>query len=417
MITNNPKHPEIFLTLLEPYEGFDNLFFELFGEFPKVRIPCKCEQTDEHFMFRERVEEFLDATTGFPKVELLMSENLTGHFHSRVIPSLDGFDYSYEEFETFRNFNYDHPQQGNYWAISSHPFSSRSDLNPYDNDDFYIGKFSQIAAKPEIANLDTNVKRFGGGNVRIQDVEDFERLPDSGYREYQQIEREEGNLTHSELRIVDRLSKTGEAIPYINENFEDLTDEQKVELFEAVDDLLETSANDAAVLSLLKGGYDEAKSFLKSDLVKAIGKAATKVAKSPISIGKGAYNGAKSIAKSLSAEETLKRKKAKIEAEESKKAAREELSKLNQKEKLETQQKGAVKAIEKLNPEKLAKEDTKEQKKKEDADKLANTIKQAVAKLEFNFSTKPIDRAKENLNTEIEAAKEELAKKNGSNNE
>lgn len=213
-----------FLTLVEPYNNVDDLFFSLFKAFPLAVVPTEPEALIE---FKSKLEELLNFAE-MQDVDVLVQDR--NAYQSFRVKSLEDFDYATQYVEhTDKEVTPELPDMGNFWSIANEPFEVNFNA-VYDN------------------ILDPIDQRFTArGDLLPQGQID---LPDSTFDQRHRL----GANNQSELRIVDRLSKYGESFPFLNENGQ-LSDSARAEF----EELLMSEATDEDLLTFLDKGIDAVK--------------------------------------------------------------------------------------------------------------------------------------------------------------
>lgn len=213
-----------FLTLVEPYNNVDDLFFSLFKAFPLAVVPKEPEALIE---FKSKLEELLNFAE-MQDVDVLVQDR--NAYQSFRVKSLEDFDYGTQYVEhTDKEVTPELPDMGNFWSIANEPFEVNFNA-VYDN------------------ILDPIDQRFTArGDLLPQGQID---LPNSTFDQRHRL----GSNNQSELRIVDRLSKYGESFPFLNENGQ-LSDSARAEF----EDLLMSEATDEDLLTFLDKGIDAVK--------------------------------------------------------------------------------------------------------------------------------------------------------------
>lgn len=213
-----------FLTLVEPYNNVDDLFFSLFKAFPLAVVPKEPEALIE---FKSKLEELLNFAE-MQDVDVLVQDR--NAYQSFRVKSLEDFDYATQYVEhTDKEVTPELPDMGNFWSIANEPFEVNFNA-VYDN------------------ILDPIDQRFTArGDLLPQGQID---LPDSTFDQRHRL----GANNQSELRIVDRLSKYGESFPFLNENGQ-LSDSARAEF----EELLLSEATDEDLLTFLDKGIDAVK--------------------------------------------------------------------------------------------------------------------------------------------------------------
>lgn len=213
-----------FLTLVEPYNNVDDLFFSLFKAFPLAVVPTEPEALIE---FKSKLEELLNFAE-MQDVDVLVQDR--NAYQSFRVKSLEDFDYATQYVEhTDKEVTPELPDMGNFWSIANEPFEVNFNA-VYDN------------------ILDPIDQRFTArGDLLPQGQID---LPNSTFDQRHRL----GANNQSELRIVDRLSKYGESFPFLNENGQ-LSDSARAEF----EELLMSEATDEDLLTFLDKGIDAVK--------------------------------------------------------------------------------------------------------------------------------------------------------------
>ena len=213
-----------FLTLVEPYNNVDDLFFSLFKAFPLAVVPTEPEALIE---FKSKLEELLNFAE-MQDVDVLVQDR--NAYQSFRVKSLEDFDYATQYVEhTDKEVTPELPDMGNFWSIANEPFEVNFNV-VYDN------------------ILDPIDQRFTArGDLIPQGQVD---LPNSTFDQRHRL----GSNNQSELRIVDRLSKYGESFPFLNENGQ-LSDSARAEF----EELLLSEATDEDLLTFLDKGIDAVK--------------------------------------------------------------------------------------------------------------------------------------------------------------
>lgn len=213
-----------FLTLVEPYNNVDDLFFSLFKAFPLAVVPTEPEALIE---FKSKLGELLNFAE-MQDVDVLVQDR--NAYQSFRVKSLEDFDYGTQYVEhTDKEVTPELPDMGNFWSIANEPFEVNFNA-VYDN------------------ILDPIDQRFTArGDLIPQGQVD---LPNSTFDQRHRL----GANNQSELRIVDRLSKYGESFPFLNENGQ-LSDSARAEF----EELLMSEATDEDLLTFLDKGIDAVK--------------------------------------------------------------------------------------------------------------------------------------------------------------
>ena len=213
-----------FLTLVEPYNNVDDLFFSLFKAFPLAVVPTEPEALIE---FKSKLEELLTFAE-MQEVDVLVQDR--NAYQSFRVKSLEDFDYGTQYVEhTDKEVTPELPDMGNFWSIANEPFTVDFN-NVYDNIlDPIDHRFTALGDLDPVGRLD---------------------LPNSTFDQRHHL----GANNQSELRIVDRLSKYGESFPFLNENGQ-LSEAARAEF----EELLLSEANDEQLLMFLDKGIDYVK--------------------------------------------------------------------------------------------------------------------------------------------------------------
>lgn len=363
-----------FLTLVEPYNNVDDLFFSLFKAFPLAVVPKEPEALIE---FKSKLEELLNFAE-MQDVDVLVQDR--NAYQSFRVKSLEDFDYATQYVEhTDKEVTPELPDMGNFWSIANEPFEVNFNA-VYDN------------------ILDPIDQRFTArGDLIPQGTVD---LPNSTFDQRHRL----GANNQSELRIVDRLSKYGESFPFLNENGQ-LSDSARAEF----EELLMSEATDEELLQFLDKGID----FLKraSDAT-GVSRVAAGVRDSVIDTAKKA----KDVVKDATVGKVAK--KIKDKAKEKKQAAEKEenLRKRDIKELLDK----AQEELEDINAKKVAqdrlegktKEESDEIKKLADANSAANNAIKTAIEHHENSGANKVAKAQEDVKAEIKAEQKELKAKN-----
>lgn len=368
-----------FLTLVEPYNNVDDLFFSLFKAFPLAVVPTEPEALIE---FKSKLEELLNFAE-MQDVDVLVQDR--NAYQSFRVKSLEDFDYATQYVEhTDKEVTPELPDMGNFWSIANEPFEVNFNA-VYDN------------------ILDPIDQRFTArGDLLPQGQID---LPDSTFDQRHRL----GANNQSELRIVDRLSKYGESFPFLNENGQ-LSDSARAEF----EELLISEATDEDLLAFLDKGIDA---------VKGAGNLAKDAIEGAINIGKkiGDAAGLTVDGKRAKAE----KEQAKLDAERSK-AERENVKEQakvdkikaeNDKEAAKEAIKDATDEVKEVSAEKVAKaqiagedpEKNKDLQQKAEAFKHAEEAKKQAIKAGVN--PRKATNAKAEKTAEIDQAKKEIKEK------
>lgn len=368
-----------FLTLVEPYNNVDDLFFSLFKAFPLAVVPTEPEALIE---FKSKLEELLNFAE-MQDVDVLVQDR--NAYQSFRVKSLEDFDYATQYVEhTDKEVTPELPDMGNFWSIANEPFEVNFNA-VYDN------------------ILDPIDQRFTArGDLLPQGQID---LPDSTFDQRHRL----GSNNQSELRIVDRLSKYGESFPFLNENGQ-LSDSARAEF----EELLMSEATDEDLLTFLDKGIDA---------VKGAGNLAKDAIEGAINIGKkiGDAAGLTVDGKRAKAE----KEQAKLDAERSKaerekvkeQAKTDKIKAENDKEAAKEAIKDATDEVKEVSAEKVAKaqiagEDPKKNddlKQKAEAFSHAEEAKKQAIKAGVN--PRKATNAKAEKTAEIDQAKKEIKEK------
>lgn len=368
-----------FLTLVEPYNNVDDLFFSLFKAFPLAVVPTEPEALIE---FKSKLEELLNFAE-MQDVDVLVQDR--NAYQSFRVKSLEDFDYATQYVEhTDKEVTPELPDMGNFWSIANEPFEVNFNA-VYDN------------------ILDPIDQRFTArGDLLPQGQID---LPDSTFDQRHRL----GANNQSELRIVDRLSKYGESFPFLNENGQ-LSDSARAEF----EELLMSEATDEDLLAFLDKGIDA---------VKGAGNLAKDAIEGAINIGKkiGDAAGLTVDGKRAKAE----KEQAKLDAERSKaerekvkeRAKTDKIKAENDKEAAKEAVKDAADEVKDVSAEKVAKaqiagEDPKKNddlKQKAEAFSHAEEAKKQAIKAGVN--PRKATNAKAEKTAEIDQAKKEIKEK------
>lgn len=368
-----------FLTLVEPYNNVDDLFFSLFKAFPLAVVPKEPEALIE---FKSKLEELLNFAE-MQDVDVLVQDR--NAYQSFRVKSLEDFDYATQYVEhTDKEVTPELPDMGNFWSIANEPFEVNFNA-VYDN------------------ILDPIDQRFTArGDLLPQGQID---LPDSTFDQRHRL----GANNQSELRIVDRLSKYGESFPFLNENGQ-LSDSARAEF----EELLLSEATDEDLLTFLDKGIDA---------VKGAGNLAKDAIEGAINIGKkiGDAAGLTVDGKRAKAE----KEQAKLDAERSK-AEREKVKEQaktdnikaeNDKEAAKEAVKAATDEVKEVSAEKVAKaqiagedpEKNKDLQQKAEAFSHAEEAKKQAIKAGVN--PRKATNAKAEKTAEIDQAKKAIKEK------
>lgn len=368
-----------FLTLVEPYNNVDDLFFSLFKAFPLAVVPKEPEALIE---FKSKLEELLNFAE-MQDVDVLVQDR--NAYQSFRVKSLEDFDYATQYVEhTDKEVTPELPDMGNFWSIANEPFEVNFNA-VYDN------------------ILDPIDQRFTArGDLLPQGQID---LPDSTFDQRHRL----GANNQSELRIVDRLSKYGESFPFLNENGQ-LSDSARAEF----EELLLSEATDEDLLVFLDKGIDA---------VKGAGNLAKDAIEGAINIGKkiGDAAGLTVDGKRAKAE----KEQAKLDAERSKaerekvkeQAKTDKIKAENDKEAAKEAIKDAANEVKDVSAEKVAKaqiagedpEENKDLQQKAEAFSHAEEAKKQAIKAGVN--PRKATNAKAEKTAEIDQAKKAIKEK------
>lgn len=365
-----------FLTLVEPYNNVDDLFFGLFKAFPLAVVPTEPEALIE---FKSKLEELLNFAE-MQDVDVLVQDR--NAYQSFRVKSLEDFDYATQYVEhTDKEVTPELPDMGNFWSIANEPFEVNFNA-VYDN------------------ILDPIDQRFTArGDLLPQGRVD---LPDSTFDQRHRL----GANNQSELRIVDRLSKYGESFPFLNEDGL-LSDSARAEF----EELLMSEATDEDLLQFLDKGIDYVKGAgsMVGNALKAVSDATglTRVAA-------GARDRAIDHVKEK-VDGAIEKTKEKAKAKQAEKDKEEELRKRDIKELLDK----AQEQLNDLNTKKIA-QDKLKGKTKEDSDAIAqkaaadstanDAIRTAIEHKEKSGANN-LAKEQESINSEIKEIVKELKDK------
>lgn len=368
-----------FLTLVEPYNNVDDLFFSLFKAFPLAVVPTEPEALIE---FKSKLEELLNFAE-MQDVDVLVQDR--NAYQSFRVKSLEDFDYATQYVEhTDKEVTPELPDMGNFWSIANEPFEVNFNA-VYDN------------------ILDPIDQRFTArGDLLPQGQID---LPDSTFDQRHRL----GANNQSELRIVDRLSKYGESFPFLNENGQ-LSDSARAEF----EELLMSEATDEDLLAFLDKGIDA---------VKGAGNLAKDAIEGAINIGKkiGDAAGLTVDGKRAKAEKEqakLDAERSKAEREKVKEQAKTDKTKAeNDKEAAKEAIKDAANEVKDVSAEKVAKaqiagedpEENKDLQQKAEAFSHAEEAKKQAIKAGVN--PRKATNAKAEKTAEIDQAKKAIKEK------
>ena len=365
-----------FVTLVEPYNNVDDLFFSLFKAFPLAVVPTEPEALIE---FKSKLEDLLNFAE-IQEVDVLVQDR--NAYQSFRIKSLEDFDYGIQYVvHTDKEVTPELPDMGNFWSIANEPFEVNFNA-VYDN------------------ILDPIDQRFTArGDLLPQGQID---LPDSTFDQRHRL----GSNNQSELRIVDRLSKYGESFPFLNENGQ-LSEAARAEF----EELLLSEANDEQLLMFLDKGIDAIKGAgsMVGGALKAVSDATglTRVAKGArdraINHVKekvdGAIEKSKERAKEKQAEKDKAEELRKRDIKELLDKAQEQLSDLNTKKIAQDKLKGKTK------------EDSKAIAQKAEADSTANNAIRTAIEHKEKSGANSLVKEQEAINSEIKKITKELKDK------
>lgn len=211
------------ISILPPYNGLEHFFVTEFEAFPVVNIP---EDIEDRLDFKDKLINLL-AAAAVNDVDVVIQHGEK----IRIIQSIEEFEFSYNQLkEIHKTENTEALHPGNYWAISSDPFEVSSATNPYDNDVTILPRW----VTPLGGDL--------GGNPEME-------LPPSNFSDKARIP------SGSELRIVDRLAKYGESMPFLNED-----GSLSPQALKDFDEMLSEGEADDALLAFMSKGIEGAKS-------------------------------------------------------------------------------------------------------------------------------------------------------------
>lgn len=368
-----------FLTLVEPYNNVDDLFFSLFKAFPLAVVPTEPEALIE---FKSKLEELLNFAE-MQDVDVLVQDR--NAYQSFRVKSLEDFDYATQYVEhTDKEVTPELPDMGNFWSIANEPFEVNFNA-VYDN------------------ILDPIDQRFTArGDLLPQGQID---LPDSTFDQRHRL----GANNQSELRIVDRLSKYGESFPFLNENGQ-LSDYARAEF----EELLLSEATDEDLLAFLDKGIDA---------VKGAGNLAKDAIEGAINIGKKIGDAAGLTvdgkrAKAEKEQSKLDAERSKAEREKVKEQAKTDKIKAeNDKEAAKEAIKDAANEVKDVSAEKVAKaqiagedpEENKDLQQKAEAFSHAEEAKKQAIKAGVN--PRKATNAKAEKTAEIDQAKKAIKEK------
>ena len=372
----NLNHQTFFVTLVEPYNNVDDLFFSLFKAFPLAEVPTEPEALIE---FKSKLEELLNFAE-MQDVDVLVQDR--NAYQSFRIKSLEDFDYGTQYVEhTDKEVTPELPDMGNFWSIANEPFEVNFN-SVYDN------------------ILDPIDQRFTArGDLIPQGQID---LPDSTFDQRHRL----GSNNQSELRLVDRLSKYGESFPFLNEDGM-LSEAARAEF----EELLLSEANDEQLLMFLDKGIDYVKGA-GSLIGNALKTVSDKTGLSRVADGArdraidhvkekvdGAIEKSKEKAKEKQAEKDKDEELRKRDIKELLDKAQEQLSDLNTKKIAQDKLKGKTK------------EDSKAIAQKAEADSTANNAIRTAIEHKEKSGANSLVKEQEAINAEIKKITKELKDK------
>lgn len=369
-----------FVTLVEPYNNVDDLFFSLFKAFPLAVVPTEPEALIE---FKSKLEDLLNFAE-IQEVDVLVQDR--NAYQSFRIKSLEDFDYGIQYVvHTDKEVTPELPDMGNFWSIANEPFEVNFNA-VYDN------------------ILDPIDQRFTArGDLLPQGQID---LPDSTFDQRHTLGKANTTNNQSELRIVDRLSKYGESFPFLNENGQ-LSEAARAEF----EELLLSEANDEQLLMFLDKGIDAIKGAgsMVGGALKAVSDATglTRVAKGARDRAidhvkekvDGAIEKSKERAKEKQAEKDKAEELRKRDIKELLDKAQEQLSDLNTKKIAQDKLKGKTK------------EDSKAIAQKAEADSTANNAIRTAIEHKEKSGANSLVKEQEAINSEIKKITKELKDK------
>lgn len=365
-----------FVTLVEPYNNVDDLFFSLFKAFPLAVVPTEPEALIE---FKSKLEDLLNFAE-IQEVDVLVQDR--NAYQSFRIKSLEDFDYGIQyAIHTDKEVTPELPDMGNFWSIANEPFEVNFNA-VYDN------------------ILDPIDQRFTArGDLLPQGQID---LPDSTFDQRHRL----GSNNQSELRIVDRLSKYGESFPFLNEDGM-LSEAARAEF----EELLLSEANDEQLLMFLDKGIDYVKGA-GSLIGNALKTVSDKTGLSRVAAGArdraidhvkekvdGAIEKSKEKAKEKQAEKDKDEELRKRDIKELLDKAQEQLSDLNTKKIAQDKLKGKTK------------EDSKAIAQKAEADTTANNAIRTAIEHKEKSGANSLVKEQEAINSEIKKITKELKDK------
>ena len=365
-----------FVTLVEPYNNVDDLFFSLFKAFPLAVVPKEPEALIE---FKSKLEDLLNFAE-IQEVDVLVQDR--NSYQSFRIKSLEDFDYGIQyAIHTDKEVTPELPDMGNFWSIANEPFEVNFNA-VYDN------------------ILDPIDQRFTArGDLIPQGQID---LPDSTFDQRHRL----GSNNQSELRIVDRLSKYGESFPFLNEDGM-LSEAARAEF----EELLLSEANDEQLLMFLDKGIDYVKGA-GSLIGNALKTVSDKTGLSRVAAG--ARDRAIDHVKEK-VDGAIEKHKEKAKEKQAEKDKAEELRKRDIKELLDK----AQEQLSDLNPKKIAqdklkgktKEDSKAIAQKAEADSTANNAIRTAIEHKEKSGANSLVKEQEAINSEIKKITKELKDK------
>ena len=365
-----------FLTLVEPYNNVDDLFFSLFKAFPLAVVPVEPEALIE---FKSKLEELLTFAE-MQEVGVLVQDR--NAYQSFRVKSLEDFDYATQYVEhTDKEVTPELPDMGNFWSIANEPFEVNFN-SVYDNIlDPIDHRFTALGDLDPVGRLD---------------------LPNSTFDQRHHL----GVNNQSELRIVDRLSKYGESFPFLNENGQ-LSEAARAEF----EELLLSEANDEQLLMFLDKGIDYVKGAgsLVGNALKTVSD------KTGLSrVAAGARDRAINHA-SEKVDAAIEKHKEKAKEKQAEKDKAEELRKRDIKELLDK----AQERLNDLNTKKIAqdkvkgktKEDSDAIAQKAAADSTANDAIRAAIEHKEKSGANSLVKEQESINSEIKQMVKEIKDK------
>lgn len=364
-----------FITLAQPYNGVDDLFFSLFRVFPLAQVPKEPEALIE---FKSKLEDLLNFAE-MQEVDVILQDR--NEYQSYIIKNLSDFDYGLEFTKAIKDpVTPDLPDVGNFWSIASEPFTVNFN-DVYDN---------------ILDPIDHRYTAIGNLEPKGQ-IE----LPKSNF--------DSAHHLGSELRIVDRLSKYGESFPFLNENGL-LSDAAKADF----EQLLMSEATDEELLQFLDKGID----FLKraSD--------ATGISRVAAGVRDGVRDAAGKVAEKTkdlakaSVDKVYDKVKEKGREKAKEKEKDEELRKRDIKELLDK----AQDQLDELNAKKIAqdkikgktKEDSKAIAAKSAADSSANNAIRTAIEHDDRAGANKLSKEQESVNAEVKDQMKALKDKEAS---